>query len=436
MNSMTMLPATTSDERARVDGLRSVLDLTPEPHSVAQTGLASHVLVDLAAKTMYYRGRATDSDLSDWLGLSRAVVAEVADGMRREGLLETLSQAGPLQYRYALTSAGHQRAVEAFQRDGYVGPAPVPYEDYLEIQSRQSVKALEITPETVRHALAHLVQPPPLVSDVAAGVLSAGALLLYGASGNGKSTIAEAIRQMLLAPMVVPYAIDIGGRTMRLFDARVHEAHPDADLVSFDRRFAIVQRPLVTLGTELALSDLEMGYVESDRTYVAPPQVKANGGVLVIDDLGRQLVRPVELLNRWMAPMASGMDQLSVRGGELLRFPFDVVLVFATNLEPRDLGDEAFLRRIRHKVAVPDPTHEEFVEIFHREADRLGIPFNEQPVERILAFYYDGQSRPMRGSHPGDLLQNVIDFAKVEGGHPELSVESLSRACDAYFVHA
>ncbi|MEZ4503850.1 MAG: hypothetical protein R3C39_14605 [Dehalococcoidia bacterium] len=436
MNSMTVLPSVTPEERDRVEALSAVLDLTPEPRSILETGLSTHALVDLCTKTMYLRGRATDTDIGDWLGLSHAIVTELVEAMRADGLLEALSQAGPLQYRYALTAAGHHRAAEAMQRDGYVGPAPVPYDHYLRIQAQQSVKDLHITPATVREALGGLVQPSGLVSEIAAGVLSAGVLLLYGPSGNGKSTIAAAIRGMLQSPLAIPHALDIGGRTMRLFDARVHEMHPDADLVTIDRRFAIVRRPLVTLGTELALSDLDVGYVESDRTYTAPPQVKANGGVLVVDDLGRQLVRPVELLNRWMAPMATGIDQLSLRGGELLRFPFDVLLVFATNLEPRDLGDEAFLRRIRHKVAVPNPTTEEFMRIFELDARRLGVPFARRPVEDAIEAYYEAPGRPMRGSHPGDLLQNIVDFARVEDATPELTTESLRRACDAYFVHA
>lgn len=433
MNSIAPTPAP-HPEAERPDPLQSLAALVPEPRSIDETGLTLHVLAELTARTMYYRGEATEAQLSDWLGLGRAVIDELTEAMKRDGLLEALSHAGPLQYRYALTGRGRERALESSKRDGYVGPAPVPYQQYVDLQAAQSVRALDISPDDVRDALAHLVQPAAVVAAIGAGVISAGSVLLFGESGNGKSTVAAAVRDMLTAPMAVPHALELGGRTMRVLDARVHEPYPGADSAHIDGRFALVRRPMVTLGTELTLSDLEIGYAEADGTFMAPPQVKASGGVLVVDDLGRQAVPPAELLNRWMAPMATGVDQLNLRGGEMLRVPFDVLLVFATNLSPGDLGDEAFLRRIRHKVAVPDPSRAEYLEIFRRDAARLDIPFALEPVEVILREYYEADDRPLRCSHPGDLLQNLIDFANLERVTPELSNAALRRACDAYFV--
>lgn len=406
----------------------------PEPQSVEETGLQPQVITDLVAKTMYYRGRATEGDLAEWLGLSRGVIDGLAETMRRDGLLETLSAAGPLQSRYALTDTGRRRAVDAFERDQYIGPAPVAFEDYLRVQGQQAVHSLNISAVDVERALASLVQPSELVRAIGAGVVSAGAVLLYGASGNGKSSVAHSVRAMLSEPMAVPHALELGGRIMRVFDARVHEVQPDAEGQRYDHRFAICHRPMVVLGAELALDDLAAVYSETDHTYMAPPQLKAAGGVLVVDDLGRQAVQPAELLNRWMTPMATNMDQLALRSGELVQVPFDVLLVFATNIEPRELGDEAFLRRIRHKVEISDPTREEFIEIFRRAAAAQNIPFETEVVELVLREYYEGDDRPSRGSHPADLLQNVVDFSTIDGVVPAMTAEALRRACDAYFV--
>ena len=406
----------------------------PEPQSIEATGLPARVLTELAAKTMYYRRQATEGDLAKWLGLSRPVVDRLTEVMKAEGLIEALSRAGLVEFQYALTDRGRRVALEAFDRGQYVGPAPIAFPDYVELQSEQAVHSLQVSTVDIERALADLVLPAELVAAIGAGVVSAGAVLLYGPSGNGKSSIAAAIRGMLHEPMAIPHALDLGGHTMRLFDAVVHEEVAGTEELSFDRRFALCHRPIVTLGTELTLADLEAVYSETDHTYMAPPQLKAAGGVLVVDDLGRQAILPAELLNRWMGPMEANVDQLGLKSGEMLRVPFDMLLVFATNLEPRDLGDEAFLRRIRHKVLVPDPTRNEYLEIFRRAAATIRIAFDPEPVDVILHEYYDRDGQPLRGSHPGDLLQNVVDFARVDGSEPMMTVAALRRACDAYFV--
>ena len=423
-----------SGESPGGESLSAVAARVPEPQSLEETGLSPQLLMELAAKTMYYRGQATEGDLGEWLRLGRRAVDRLVEAMKRDGLVEALTQVGLLQFRYALSEKGRQRAIDAFERDQYMGPAPVAFEDYVALQSEQSVRALEVASADIERALAGLVQPSELVAAIGAGIVSAGAVLLYGPSGNGKSSVAAAIREMLREPMAIPHALELGGRIMRLFDAAVHEELPDAEGLSHDRRFAICHRPMVTLGTELTLDDLVAVYSETDHTYTAPPQLKAAGGVLVVDDLGRQGVQPVELLNRWMAPMATGVDQLGLKSGGMLRVPFDVLLVFATNLEPSELGDEAFLRRIRHKVLIPDPTRAEYIEIFHRAAEARGIPFEQESLDVILSEYYVQDGRPLRGSHPGDLLENVVDFARVDGVEPRMSAAALRRACDAYFV--
>lgn len=420
-------------------------DAFPLPLTIGETGLPVYALTALTAKTMQYRVRVSEGELCDLLQLARPVVDEILETMRRETLVETMGRIGPLQFEYALTDRGRQHALEASERDRYVGPAPVPFEQYLRVQATQSVDSQQIDAGDVRAALSHLVQPESLVRSVGAAVTSASTLLLHGATGNGKSAVAGAVRQMLRHPVAIPHALDISGHTVRLYDPRVHQAletpsePPGGRAVSgfrsraHDARYVACHPPLITLGSELTLGDLGFGFSPSDRTYTAPPQMKANGGVLVVDDLGRQRVRPEDLLNRWMAPIATRVDQLALLTGEIVRVPFDVILVIATNLQPAELGDEAFLRRIRHKVAVGDPTRAAYVEIFERAAQEMGIPLAPGALETLIETFYTGVDRPFRGAHPGDILRNVSDFARFDGEPAVGDARSLDRACQAYF---
>jgi len=307
-------------------------------------------------------------------------------------------------------------------------------------------KEMRIDREAVRSALSHLVQPEALIDAIGAAVVSADSMLLYGSSGNGKSSIVAALRRMLPGAVAVPYAIDVDGNILRVFDGRVHEPLPPAGGEEGadgatpgvdgrrDRRFELCRRPLVTLSSELRLEHLDVSYSTAERACIAPPQLKANGGVVVIDDLGRQLARPEELMNRWLAPMASGLDQLTLPSGGVFETPFDVILAMATNLDPRELGDEAFLRRIRHKVHVPDPTPAEFLEILRRVCAAAGIDYREEASAVLMREFYEQPGRSLRGAHPGEIVHNLLDFARFRGVQPELTVEPLRTAASAYFV--
>ncbi|MFN8637963.1 MAG: hypothetical protein U0360_00540 [Dehalococcoidia bacterium] len=419
------------------------------PLTVRDTGLAPTVLIDLVAKAMFYRVRQTPGELGELLHLTRFVIEEVLAAMREEGQVEVAGPASALEYYFALTTRGRALAEDAFGRGRYVGPAPVAFNDYLATQAQQSVRLLHPTATQIRQQLAPLVLRSRIVDAIGAAVVSTGTVLLYGPSGNGKSTIAAAIRGMLPGAVAIPYAIDVSGQTIKFFDGRVHEplhrgsntAEPvsDESVRAMDGRYALCRRPLVVLSSELKLADLELAFSEADATYIAPPQMLANGGVLVVDDLGRQLVRPEELLNRWIGPIGTGWDHLVLRTGETLEVPFDSLLVFATNLDPHDLGDEAFERRIRHKALISSPTRDEFLEILRREAVVQRIEFVEEvAAEFVDAFYEDdsylGEGRAPRGSHPGDILRNLMDFARFEGRPPEMTLERLHEAAEAFFV--
>ncbi len=424
--------------------MRRLAEIIPAPVTVAETGLPLAVLTDLMLKAMFQGVRATPVGLSDLLHLERPVIDELLDYMRNESLVAVTGQATTLQAFYELTQRGRTFSSEAFQRSGYVGPAPVPFEHYVETQSHQSVATISFGPDDIRRVLSSLVQPAWLVDAIGAAVMSAESLLLYGPSGNGKSTVASLLRALLSGIVAIPYAIDVDGHAIRVYDARLHEppiqaapsqttAEQGGPRHGFDRRYEPCRRPLVTLGSELALEHLELKY-SAGGSYVAPPQLKANGGILVVDDLGRQMVRAEELLNRWIGPMSLGSDHLVLQTGELIRVPFDVMLIFATNLDPHELGDEAFERRIRHKVLIGSPTEEEFLAIMRRECASAGVPYDEATAELFVHEFCQVEGRVLRGSYPGDILRNLADFARFRGLPPRMTFDRMREAASAMFV--
>lgn len=426
----------------------------PQPQNAEETGLTLSALVDLVSKATYYAGRPTAQALSQQLNLPFAVVDEVLTFMKREQLVEVVgtSGVGEQLYMYALTGKGQERTEEAFQRNGYLGPAPVPFDLYIEVLRRQTVTAIRVTPDDVREALSHLVLPDALVESLGPAISSGKSLLLYGGSGNGKSTITSAIRRMLPGEVLIPYAVDIDGNIVKVFDPRVHEEIPIAVLRDRraasnqhapppggverrrDRRFAVCKRPMVVAGGELTMKDLELRYSPVTKFYVAPMQVKANSGVLVIDDFGRQIVQPRELLNRWIVPMESGIDHLALHTGDTIEVPFDVLLVFSTNIPPGHLGDEAFFRRIRHKIEVPNPTREEFLEILRRVCQSMEMPYDEGAAEYLIETYYERTGREFRGCHPRDIAELIVDFARYRGARPQFAIDYIDAACASYFV--
>ena len=437
------------------DGPSADVTFVPEPRDVQETGLGLSFLIDLISKSIYYGADPTPISLSEQLRLPIRVISEVLAIMRQQTLVEVQGSArmGERQYIYALSDKGNRRATESLERSQYVGPAPVPYERYIEVQARQAIAGMRVSPDEVRSALDSLVLPDHVISAIGAALTSTKSVLIYGESGNGKSSITSAMRGMLPGEILIPHALDVGGQIVRVLDERVHERvpephrgerHVDEDdganpITIFaerrrDKRFAICRRPVVTLGGELTLEDLELRYSPSSRFYVAPPQVKANGGILVVEDFGRQIVQPRELLNRWIMPMEAGVDQLSFQSGESIQVPFNIMVVFSTNLAPRDLGDEAFFRRIRHKVYIPNPGREHFLKILRGACEAASLPFDPAGAEFLVSEFYGGEQREFRGCHPGDIVQTLVDIATFRGVEPRLTRDQLQSACASYFV--
>jgi predicted ATPase with chaperone activity len=427
--------------------------IVPQPQTIEETGLDFGLLLDLCIKTMYYVGRPRARLIASQLGLTFHIVQEILTFLKREQLCEVVGSAGlgEQNYQYALTAKGAEKAEEVLIRSRYVGPAPVPFQTYLELLERQSVKRLAVTKEDVERVLSNLVLSERTLRCVGPAINSGKAILLYGGSGNGKSTMAKAIGDMLDGEILVPYAIEINGQIIKVFDARTHQevdgalpldrrsdedgnAQPNGLERRRDRRWAMIRRPVIMAGGELTLRDLELRYDPISKLYAAPLQVKANGGALVIDDFGRQLVQPRELLNRWIVPMDKGSDHLTLQTGESIEVPFDVLLVFSTNLPPAQLGDEAFFRRIHHKIEIPNPTQEEFFQILERVCKERDITFSQEGASYLVEHHYGETGRLLRGCHPRDLMELVEDIARYRGRVPALDPELIDLACESYFV--
>ncbi len=427
----------------------------PQPDSIEATGIDFSQIVDLHLKTLRFGGRLAGGEIALRLRLPYKVVDLVLAFLRREQLIEVAGSQGIVeqQYEYALTDKGHEKATEALERNQYVGPVPVPLQEYVEIARAQSVSGIDVTPEGVYGALSDLELNTSVRRLIGAAVNGGHSILLYGKPGNGKSSIAKRITNMLGGTVLIPYAIDVSGQTIRVYDPRVHiqsiehegedrrEDAAVADVLSRygrerrrDQRWVVAKRPLITVGGELIIEDLDLKYSSDTKFYIAPLQVLANGGVLVIDDFGRQKMRPEELLNRWIVPMEDAIDHYSMISGETIEVPFELLLVFSTNLRPESLGDEAFWRRIRHKVEIGDPDERIFLQILRGICEKSDIPYTEDGGRYLIETHYRSRGRPMRAVHPRDIVGLLQDMAGFEGTQPELTPEWLDAACAAYFM--
>ena len=444
-------PSITRNEPAEPDTPSGAF--VPQPRNIEETGLELSLLVDLALKSIHFSGRPTGRQLSEHLALAFPVIEELVAFLRQEQALEVVGTAGigEQAYQYALTKRGTEKAEEALGRNQYVGPAPVPLSLYTDVLQHQSVRDVHIDRKTFLDGVSHLVLSRNVLAALGPAANTGRSVLIYGNSGNGKSSLALAIAGMLPGAVLIPYAVEVHGQIIKVFDPRMHEpaepqlaeerrqatAPPPAGQERRqDQRWVVAKRPTIRVGGELTLQDLELRYSELSKFYIAPLQWKANSGVLIIDDFGRQLVQPRELLNRWIVPMEQGVDRLSLHTGDTLDLPFEVLLIFSTNIPPAKLGDEAFFRRIRHKVEVPNPTREEYLAILTRVCEEQGVAHTEEGARYLVEAYYDQTDREFKGCHPRDLVELLIDITNFYGEEPELTPEWVDLACSSYFVEA
>ncbi len=423
--------------------------IPPPITSIDETGLTQLWLQDLALKILYFSGYQTAFSLSEAMALPYAgLVDGILDALKREKFVEVKTQTGigSGSYQYAITGAGIGRAREALERSQYAGPAPVPLAEYNESVRRQSRSRPAVLPKLLKSALNDLVLSDITLSRLGPAVNSGTSIFLYGPPGNGKTSIATAIGNMVLQEeMYIPYAIEIAGQVVKLYDSVNHVRAPNGDNGSQgnstlksgtrqDPRWVRIRRPFVMVGGELTLEGLDLVFDDVNKYYEAPFQVKANGGVLLIDDFGRQLVRPRDLLNRWIVPLENRIDYLSLHTGRKVEVPFDVMIVFSTNLPPRDLVDEAFLRRLRHKILVEDPSPDSYRDIFKKVAEGRGISYADRGLAYLLQEWYIKRNRKLRASHPRDICDQILDIARYMNVEPSMGKDMIDRAAGAYFV--
>lgn len=420
------------------------------PETVDQTGLPVSLLYELILKIIHFNGPSTTEKVCRRIGLPFTVVEPLLQDLKGQQLLEVVgtSRLNELGFRYRLTARGEQRALDALSRSRYASAAPVTLEQYTPVVRRQSLRQTPPSPGRILQALNELVLSPQTTDNLARALHSGRTTLIFGASGNGKTAILEHYARYTNDTIIVPHALYVHGQLIRIFDAAVHEpVEPEVQPVDdfglfkpqsrtnrLDRRWIQVRRPVVIVGGELTQESLELSFDPVAHFYQAPPHLKAQDGMFVIDDFGRQRVRPEELLNRWILPMERGFDLLTLHTGESFTVPFEMALMFSTNLRPEDLVDEAFLRRIPYKVHIPGPTREELCEITRRVAASKRLACTEEQIAAFVDMICADPTREPKGVYPRDLIQIIFDIARFEGSEPALTPDMIERAMRVYFI--
>lgn len=413
--------------------------LVKEPTSLEETGLDLPFLADLILKAIYTNNAISAQRITEILCLPYFNVIERALTMlKREELVEVSGSNGfgELGYQYGISPRGLVRVHEVMERSTYLGPAPVTLEDYVAVVKAQAIGEVRVSPADIRAAMADLVLEETTLDIIGQAVNTGRSLFLFGHPGNGKTIMAEHIVPLLGGHIFVPHCIVVDGQVIKMLDFHNHVpvAPTGSNRLDWDRRWVRCERPAIIVGGELTLEALDLTYNPANRYYEAPLQMKANGGLFLIDDFGRQQVHPRELLNRWIVPLEKRIDYLTLHTGMKIEVPFDQLIVFSTNLEPKDLVDEAFLRRIQNKVRIHNPSPEAFREIFRRQCRDFGVTFDQEVLIYLLREHYIKPKRELRACHPRDLLRILVGFARYHNSPPQLSTQLIDRACQVYFA--
>jgi predicted ATPase with chaperone activity len=402
--------------------------------SIEETGIRKNLLEDLALKIIYRVGEISLNELARHMGLSYKIVEDLFQRLRRDQLCQVTGMVGGT-HRVTASSGGKSRALELLAQNQYVGPAPVSLEDYVERIEAQSVRGIRITPEDVTRAFEELVLDGATLSQLGVAATSGRGIFLYGPTGTGKTTIAETLTRLFdHDPVWVPYAVEVDGQIITVYDPALHQRLEQSVDHEQDGRWVRCRRPRMMVGGELTIEMLDLQFNSSTRFYTGPVQMKANNGILIIDDFGRQRVSPEELLNRWVVPLDRRIDFITLAGGRKIEIPFDLLVVFATNLDPAKLADEAFLRRIQTKIKIDFMTPDQFREIFRRLCVKHDLHYEQTLADDLIRIIEQDRREPLRACYPRDILQQILWAAQYRQKKPRLDRKALEDACNNYFL--
>jgi hypothetical protein len=416
-----------AEKRTEID-----LTYTPKaPDSLQDLDIPVRLVEDLILRYLYSKGAGRISELANALKLSFPVIDAVFQQMRQRQLFEVTGLNGK-DYAFTLSGVGKEHALNRLQISHYSGPAPVTVENYFTAVRQQAAK-IQINRDFLKKALSDLVLTDKLLDQLGPALISQNSIFLYGPTGNGKTSIVKRLLRVFEDAILIPYAIEIDGQIIALYDPAVHE-RIETNVRAIDPRWVLCRRPCILVGGELEPKMLELQMEESSKVYAAPLQMRANNGILIIDDFGRQILSPQYLLNRWIVPLDRRVDYLTLRYGVKFQIPFEMIVVFSTNLDPNDLADEAFLRRIQNKIYVGAASPDVFDEVFYRIVEEKDIP-SEPNCDKILRrLCLTAGPKELRACYPGDIIDIIISTSKYESKSPEINQANLKRAVELYFT--
>ncbi|MBX9601311.1 MAG: hypothetical protein K2X35_09910 [Bryobacteraceae bacterium] len=414
------------------------------PNTLEETGLTGSTVEQLILKILYFRGELLGRELAVAMGLKFSIIDHIVENFKRQHLVavKRSSGMGNMSAVLVLTEAGRSLAREYMENNSYAGPAPVPLEQYVRMVRVQKPKQDWLSSAQLQQAFSGLVVSPALLAQIGPALNASKSFLIYGQPGNGKTALAEALNYVETEPIFIPYAIEYQGNIVQMYDPIYHQRIEEATSLlsavstemSYDCRWFRCKRPFIITGGELSLDMLDLCLNNASKVYDAPFQLKANNGIYLIDDFGRQKASPAEVLNRWIVPMERHIDYLSFQSGGKMTVPFECFLIFSTNLKPHQLGDEAFLRRIQYKMLLRSPDRAEFIQIFQRYCAARGLQCPPELLDTMIDKYWQARKRPFRRCHPRDVISHAIDILHFERKPLLLDEDVLCRAYESCFV--